>query len=333
MKIVVVGAGITGLSAAATLKRGGATPIVYETREWIGGNCRDKVMDGILVHQYGGHVLNTNDPFILEFASSFGEGWKEYRVKVVARTSRGLIPIPFNSISESICGKLSDEEIIETIFRPYSEKQWGMTWEELPESVTGRVPLRRLGNNCHYHDKWLSTVPARSYAHWFQAMADGIEVRTSCRNDEWKNERADAVVYTAPLDQYFGYEFGKLRFRSLRWQYAKGERRHFQIINDCTRERHYTRSVDHAHWNDQYAEQSVIGYEFPEEYTGENEPIYPFPSRENEELTSRYTALAEKERQTFFVGRLGTNRYLDMETCIRQGILAAETILGKRKAA
>ncbi len=318
------------MSAASELSRLGADVVVYETRDHIGGNCHDAFMDGVLVHQYGGHVLNTHDVKVVDFVKSFCVEWKEFRVKVVAWTDKGLIPVPFNNISAEIVGDLDGEKISNLIFKNYSAKQWGRDWDDLPEHIRNRVPVRRYTDDCIYHDKPFSGIPKTSYSEFFSAMADGVEIHTGCKNDDWKANKADAVIYTGPIDEYFNHNIGKLRFRSLRWEYAKEPKRYYHIINDCTNGSSYTRSVDHSHWLDQYIEKTVIGYEYPEEYEYEqNLPMYPHPDASNEMLASAYRALAKLENKTVFAGRLGTNRYIDMDEAIRQGRDAARKVMGE----
>ncbi len=317
MKIVVVGAGLAGSVAARLLTDAGHQVEVFESRDHIAGNCYDAWQDGVMVHQYGPHCFHTDKAAMWEFVNRFSK-FRETACAVVANTQLGQIPIPFNDVSAEIVGDLSGEEIRDLLFVDYSEKHWGVPWAEIPKSITGRVPQRRVGRDCRYHlDQWQG-VPVAGFTQMFEAMLEEIPVHLNCEEGAWRKVQADHVIFTGSIDDYFQRRYGKLEYRSLKFEYAiEPKRKHFQI-NECNRENAWTRAVDHSHWLDQQVEQTVIGKEFPCEWDGTNTRFYPKPFGGNPELFQKYRAAAKAEKNVTFLGRLATYKYLDMDDVVAQ---------------
>ena len=317
MKIIVVGAGLAGSVAARILTDAGHRTEIFESRGHIGGNCYDAWQDGVMVHQYGPHCFHTDKPAVWEFVNRFTK-FRETACAVVANTRLGQIPIPFNDISAEIAGDLSPEEIRDLLFVDYSEKHWGVPWAEIPKSITGRVPQRRVGRDCRYHlDQWQG-VPMQGFTKMFEAMLDGIPVHLNSTEEEWRNAPADHVVFTGSIDDYFAKAMGVLEYRSLDFEYTlEAKREHFQI-NECNREKAWTRAVDQSHWLDQQVEQTVIAREFPCEWDGTNTRFYPKPFGGNPEKFQKYWEAAKAERGVTFLGRLATYKYLDMDDVVAQ---------------
>jgi UDP-galactopyranose mutase len=317
MKITVVGAGLAGSVAARLLTDAGHRVEIFESRDHIAGNCYDTWQDGVMVHQYGPHCFHTDKLEVWEFMNRFSK-FRDTAFAVVANTRLGQIPIPFNDISAEIVGDLTPEEIRELLFVDYSEKHWGVPWAKIPKSITGRVPQRRIGRDCRYHlDEWQG-VPVAGFTKLFEAMLEGIPVHLNCEDEAWRKVQADHVIYTGSIDDYFGRRYGKLEYRSLKFEYAiEPKREHFQI-NECNRENAWKRAVDHSHWLDQQVEQTVIGKEFPCEWDGTNTRFYPKPFGGNPELFQKYWAAAKAEKNVTFLGRLATYKYLDMDDIVSQ---------------
>jgi UDP-galactopyranose mutase len=317
MKVVVVGAGLAGAVAARLLTDAGHRVEVFESREHIGGNCQDAWQDGILVQQYGPHCFHTDKEEVWEFVNRFSR-FRTLEYKVVANTRLGVIPIPFNDISAEIAGDLSPEEIRDLIFVDYSEKHWGVPWPEIPRSITSRVPQRRVGRDCRYHlDRWQG-VPGEGFTRMFESMLEGIPVHLGCEENAWRKLPADHIVFTGSIDDYFGNAFGRLEYRSLRFEYAlEPKRKHLQI-NECNRVNPWTRSVDHSHWLDQQVEQTVMAREFPCEWDGTNTRFYPKPFGGNPERFQKYWQAAKAQPNVTFLGRLATYKYLDMDDVVAQ---------------
>lgn len=320
MKITVVGAGLAGAVAARILHDRGHQVTVFESREHIGGNCHDSWRNGILVHDYGPHGFHTDNEEVWNFVNRFAN-FHPTPLRVSANTELGLIPVPFNDLSAEIVGDLSPEEIRELIFVAYSEKHWGIPWEQIPASITSRVPQRRRSRDCRYHlDKWQGT-PEKGYAAMFSAMLEGIPVHLGCNEEEWRRQRCDRMVFTGSIDDYFGRKLGLLEYRSLNFEYVNAPKRDVFQLNECNRMNSWTRSVDHSHWLDQEVENTVIAYEYPVEWNGSNTRFYPKPFGANPELYRKYREAAKSETDVVFVGRLATYKYLDMDDTVAQVML------------
>jgi UDP-galactopyranose mutase len=314
MRAVIVGAGLSGLTAAALLRKDGWDVSIFDTKPHLGGLCYDEDRQGIRVHQYGAHVYHTDDMNSWVFLNSFVP-FMDFRVRVQANTIRGMIPIPYNDVSESITGEMTDNEIVDMVFKPYSRKQWGAEWGDLPESIRSRVKVRRQGDCPDYHlDTW-SGVPKTGYADLFGRMADGCHLFLGEPKGAWivPSGRADLTIYTGPIDEYFGFSLGKLEYRSMNWVFRSSGRREVQIINECNKVP-YTRSCDHSWWNPVAldSQSSIIGYEYP---SAVGEPMYPMDWGESARMASAYRVLSKKEH-VVFCGRLAEYRYLDMDKVV-----------------
>lgn len=329
MKIGVIGAGLAGATSAVLLRDAGHEVEVFEVREHLGGNCYDEWKNGILVHAYGPHGFHTDKEEIWRFVNRFS-GFCPTPLTVVANTALGRIPIPFNDVSAGIVGDLTPEEIRELIFRAYSEKHWGVPWEQVPRSITTRVPERRRSSDCRYHlDQWQG-VPEHGYTRMFEAMLDGIPCHLGCRPDEWRSYKFDHLIFTGSIDQYFQCCFGTLEYRSLEFRYVEAPKRVEFQLNECNHDNPWTRSVDHSHWLAQDVQQTVIGYEYPCEWRDGLVRMYPKPFGQNPDRYRQYKQLADAEPNVTFLGRLATYKYLDMDDVIAQVMVKLENALGAR---
>ena len=329
MRVAIVGAGLAGGTAAALLKRAGHEVEVFETTSRIGGNCYDEWDHGVMVHRYGPHGFHTDKREVWDFVCGFAEFYPT-SLLVVANTVLGIIPVPFNEVSASIVGTKTPEEIRELIFRDYSEKHWGVPWDQIPASITSRVPTIRESSDCRYHlDRWQG-VPVKGYTQMITAMFEGCKVHLGCEADAWRKSRCDHVVYTGSIDEYFGNRFGALEYRSLEFRFRREPKRpHFQL-NECNHVNPWTRSVDHSHWLAQDVAETIVGYEYPVEWTPGAIRMYPKPFGRNSDRFRQYWELAKRERNFTFVGRLATYKYLDMDDVIAQVMIRMEPLVGGR---
>jgi len=329
MNILVVGAGISGCAAARLLADQGHAVEVLDSRPHSGGNCHDERQGEVTVHCYGPHLFHTNDKEVWDFLSRF-TGWTDYRHKVVADTSLGRISIPYSLKTEAQLGrKLSDGEIRELIFVDYSEKQWGVPWDDLPAAIKCRVPFRRDNGDDHYFTDAYQGQPAAGYAAMFNRMLEGIPLQVGVDKEAWRSRRQDfdRVIYTGKIDEYFGYACGRLPYRSLRFEHRRSaEGLPHAVINQCNR-LPYTREYDHAWFNLESPAETLITREYPEAHHGSNEPYYPMPFGEGRELYRKYRDLAAGESDTIFLGRLATYSYLDMWMAVAQAMVKVRLLV------
>jgi UDP-galactopyranose mutase len=326
MKVNIVGCGISGSVAAILLKEKGHSVEIFETRPHIAGNCYDSLLNGIRVHNYGAHIFHTNDDDVWNFLNRYTK-FNGYQHQVKAHTKdKDIIPIPFNDISASIVGEKSEDEIVDLLFREYTQKHWGISYDDMPKSITNRNNLskiRREGADCRYFLDKYQGIPANGYTAMFEAMLDGITVHTGVGPDEWRKYMdgmwtCDMVVYTGKADAFFKHCYGELPYRSLTWEYAIEDRKDVTVLNECNSFNKYTRTVDHSHWHDQDPGYTVVSREYACEHDGKNIPIYPKPFGEGQALYGKYKKLAQSHPNVIFLGRLATYKYLDMWMAIKQ---------------
>lgn len=325
MKINIVGCGLSGAVAAIKFKERGHKVEIFETRQHIGGNCYDSVIEGITVHKYGPHSFHTNNERVWNFLNKYTK-FNDVSLRVIANTTLGQIPIPFNDTSARIVGEKTPEEIRDLIFVPYSQKQWGVPWSCLSEEIRCRVPVRRKGQDLRYHTDTYQGIPEDGYTRMFQSMLEGIKVHLKCRKDDWKRYKCNTVFYTGGIDEYYDYCFGKLGYRSLDIEYNNEPKRRIMQLNECNAKNAWTRTIDHSHWYRQDVKQTIISKEFACDYDGDNIAYYPKPFGGNVEIYRKYKNLADKEKNTIFLGRLATYRYLDMDDAIEEVLLRLENL-------
>ena len=324
MRAVVVGAGLSAGVASTILKKKGYSVEVFETRPHIAGNCFDSSIKGIQVHNYGPHAFHTDQQYVWDFVNKYAN-FNSFKHTVIARLRDGkIIPIPYNLVSQDIVGDWSSEDILDQLFRDYSEKHWGIPFDKLPNNISGRVPKKRNDRNPYYHVDKFQGIPIGGYTQFITNMFEGCNVHVGCPADAWKKYKYDLLIYTGSIDQYYDYCYGPLKYRSLRFEFFKGQRTNWVQLNECNKNFEHTRVVDHSHWYDQSVGKTVFTREFPEEFNlnrPETERFYP-KSFESQEMYKKYKNIPTTN--VIFLGRLGTYKYLDMDDCIKQ-------VLGKLK--
>ncbi len=352
---LVVGAGFAGAVMAERLARdGGKRVLVIDRRDHIGGNAFDHHDDaGILVHKYGPHIFHTNSSLVVDYLSRFTQ-WRPYEHRVLADIDGLRVPMPINrttlnalydldldseaAAEQYLAGRAEPvdpirtsadvviskvgRELYETFFRGYTRKQWGMDPSQLDKSVTARVPTRTNTDDRYFTDSF-QAMPAHGYTAMFTRMLDHplIDIELGVTFEEVSARISyDRLVFTGPIDEFFGHRYGKLPYRSLAFKHETLDREWLQpvaVVNYPSQDIPYTRVTEYKHLTGQQAAQTSITHEFP---CAEGDPYYPIPRAENEELYKRYEALALGTPEVIFVGRLATYRYYNMDQVIGQAL-------------
>lgn len=363
----VVGAGFAGSVIAERLaSQHDAKVLVLDRRPHVAGNAYDRKDDaGILIHQYGPHIFHTNSDEIVDYLSQF-TAWRPYEHRVLAEVRGQLVPIPINRTtlnrlfglnlgtdeeaaaylasraepvgeirtSEDVVVSAVGRELYELFFQGYTRKQWGIDPSGLDKTVTARIPTRTNTDDRYFGDKH-QIMPRDGYTAMFERMLAHPNI-TLMLGTDWNDVRdqvqARHIVYTGPVDEYFGYRYGKLPYRSLRFEHRTVDRETFQpvaTVNYPDPDIPYTRITEYKHLTGQQAARTSITYEYP---SAEGDPYYPIPRAENQLLYKRYEKLADATPDVTFVGRLATYRYYNMDQVVGQA-LAAFRRLDQQRAA
>lgn len=354
---LIVGAGLYGAVFAQIATQNGKKCLVVERRNHIGGNCYTKKINDINVHYYGAHIFHTSKEEVWQYMNRFCT-FNHYVNSPIANYKGELYNMPFNMntfcklwpdvhtpaeakarIAEQQAEyanivepknlleqgmKLAGRDIFTKLVKGYSEKQWGLPAEEIPAFVLRRLPFRFTFDNNYFNDPHQG-IPVGGYTPIFEKLLDGIEVRLDTdflADKEHFLAMADRVVYTGPLDAYFNFQLGHLDFRSLRFDHQLKEGvENFQgnaVFNYTDRETPYTRIIEHKHFEFGHQPDTVISYEYSQDWTPGVEPYYPINNERNDALAEQYRRLAADEKNVSFGGRLGEYKYYDMDKIVAQ---------------
>lgn len=364
---LVVGAGFAGSVLAERLaSRHGAHVLLIDKRPHVGGNAYDRLDEaGLLIHQYGPHIFHTNSEDIVDYLSHFTE-WRPYEHRVLAQVRGQLVPIPINRTtinrlfgaglttddeaaawlaaraepvaeirtSEDVVVAAVGRELYELFFQGYTRKQWGIDPSRLDRSVTARIPTRTNTDDRYFGDKH-QIMPRDGYTAMFNRMLDHplIDVLLSAEHRDVAAEvEAGHTIYTGPIDEYFDYRFGKLPYRSLRFEHRVVDQERFQpvaVVNYPDPQVPYTRVTEYKHLTGQAHPRTSLTYEYP---SAEGDPYYPIPRAENQALFKKYEALALATADVTFVGRLATYRYYNMDQVVGQALAAFRRLDSRRVA-
>jgi UDP-galactopyranose mutase len=323
MKINIIGCGLSGVTAAIKLKEKGHDVEIFETRDHIAGNCYDHKTDGVTVHEYGSHIFHTSNERVWEFLNRYTK-FNDYSHKVRANTKEGRLSIPFSKKTAEQLGRdLDPEEIKDLLFKEYSGRHWGIPWEELPKSISGRVPNKRDDYDDRYFTDKYQGIPEQGYTKMFEAMLEGIKVNLGVDPNAWKTLKGDLMIWTGRISEYFDSCFGHLPYRSLRFEHTKTKRNPEEfsyelgaVINECNTQP-FNRTMDSAVYLDERPEYTILTRDYPEEYVkGQNEPIYPKTFGEGPDLYQKYRELSKTKKDVIFLGRLATYKYIDMHQAV-----------------
>jgi UDP-galactopyranose mutase len=328
MKINIVGCGLSGITSAILLKEKGYSVKIFETRNHIGGNCYDSNIAGTLVHNYGPHLFHTSDEEVFSFLSKYTE-WFNYKNQPKGNTKLGLISLPYSKKTVKELGKeLSQEEIVDVIFKDYSEKQWGVPFEEIPKAITNRVPRTKdCEDPTWYEGEKYQCLPKFGYTKMMEKMIEGLDIELECSAEEWKKHQSDLTIYTGKIDEFYNYRFGRLPYRTLEFKHHfTSQKMSYAIENQNTPSVPYTRKYDHSFFNYKHNGSTIITEEYSKEYKDGDIPFYPIPFGEGLSMYSKYKELADLEKNVIFVGRLATYTYLDMWMTVKQAMLKCKKI-------
>lgn len=364
--VTICGAGFAGSVLARQFAEvSGKRVLLVDKRDHVAGNAYDCLDDaGILIHRYGPHIFHTNSDDVFNWLGRFTE-WRPYEHRVLAQVGDRSVPMPINRTtlnalyglnlrsdaeaetflasqaepvrdirtSRDVVVNAIGTELYETFFQGYTRKQWGLDPSQLDKSVTARVPTRTNTDDRYFTDKH-QAMPREGYTRMFERMLDHPEIERALGTDFHDLDPADKgglVVYTGPIDAYFGHRFGTLPYRSLRFRHETLDQPQFQpvgVVNFPAEDVPHTRITEYKHLTGQSHARTSISYEYP---SAEGDPYYPIPRPENQELFRRYDALAAAEPGVIFAGRLGSYRYYNMDQVVGQA-LAIHRRLGARQA-
>lgn len=366
---LIVGSGLFGATFAYKARQAGKTCLVIDRRPQLGGNVYCEEQEGIHVHTYGAHIFHTADKEIWDFVNSLVP-FNRYTNCPVANYKGKLYNLPFNmntfyqmwgvhtpeeakakieeqraEAAKALNGRepenleeqalmLVGKDIYEKLIKSYTEKQWGRPCTELPAFIIRRLPLRFVYDNNYFNDPYQG-IPIGGYNALIERLLEGVETRTNCdffAHREELTALADKIVYTGPIDAFYDFRFGKLQYRTVRFETETLDTPNYQgnaVINYTDRETPFTRIIEHKHFESfgqaVYDNQkTIISREYSTEWQPGMEPYYPVNDAANAALYARYKELADTEENVYFGGRLAEYKYYDMSPTIAQALRLAQ---------
>ena len=361
---LIVGAGLFGAVFAERAKSAGKKCLVIDRRDHIAGNVYTYEHEDIHVHMYGPHIFHTNDTEVWKYVNRFAK-FNNFKLGTIANYRGEIFSLPFNMYTfNKMWGVLTPEQaqakiveqrkaagiiephnleeqaislvgtdIYEKLIKGYTEKQWGRECKDLPSFIIKRLPVRLTYDN-NYFNALYQGIPIGGYTKMVEHMLDGIEVQLGVDYLKRKNDYdslAGKVIYTGPIDEYFGYQMGALEYRSVRFEVETLNKLNYQgnaIVNYTEREIPYTRIIEHKWFGNGKDEagndlqKTVISREYSAEWKLGDEPYYPVNDEKNQELYAKYRAFTAREPNVIFGGRLGEYRYYDMDQVVKAAICA-----------
>ena len=371
---LIVGAGLFGSVFAYKAKEMDRKCLVIDRRPHLGGNLYCENVEGINVHKYGAHIFHTSNKKVWDFVNSivefnrytnspvanykgklynlpfnmntFYQIWgvttpeeaqakiDEQKAEAIARMKADGVTEPRNL--EEQAQMLIGKDIYKKLIKGYTEKQWGRKCTELPAFIIKRLPVRMVFDNNYFNDKYQG-IPIGGYNMLIERLQEGTDVRLDCdffAHSEELEALADKVVFTGAIDEYYGYRFGKLEYRTVRFETETLDTPNYQgnaVVNYTEREVPYTRVIDHKHF-EMFGEavyqcpKTVISKEYSSEWTEGSEPYYPVNDDKNNALYQKYKELADKETSVIFGGRLAEYKYYDMHHIVEKVLELTDTL-------
>lgn len=360
---LIVGSGLFGATFAYRAREAGKRCLVIDKRAHLGGNVYCENVEGINVHKYGAHIFHTSNKAVWDFVNSIVE-FNRYTNSPVANYKGKLYNLPFNmntfyqmwgvKTPEEARAKIEEQkadavaslngrepanleeqaltlvgrDIFEKLIKGYTEKQWGRKCVDLPAFIIKRLPVRLAFDNNYFNDRYQG-IPMGGYNKLIDGLLSGVETQVNVDFFEdrarWESI-ADKIVFTGKLDEFYGYRFGKLEYRTVRFENETLDMPNYQgnaVVNYTEREVPYTRIIEHKHFEmfgqDVYdCPKTVVSREYSTEWTEGMEPYYPVNDSRNNELAEKYRALAAQEPSVIFGGRLAEYKYYDMAPIIER---------------
>lgn len=355
---LIIGSGLYGATFAHLATKAGKKCLVIDKRPQLGGNIYCEDVDGIHVHKYGAHIFHTSNKKVWDFVNSFVQ-FNRYTNFPVANFHGKLFSLPFNmntfyqiwgvTTPAQAMAKIEEQkkesgiaepknleeqaislvgrDIYETLVKEYTEKQWGRKCTELPSFIIKRLPVRFTFDNNYFNDAYQG-IPIGGYNKLTEGLLAGIE--TICGADYFADREkwddiAEKIVFTGKIDEFFGYRFGKLEYRTVRFETEILDKQNFQgnaVVNYTSHNEPYTRIIEHKHFepeNPTYNQnKTVISKEYSTEWHEGVEPFYPVNDEKNAEVYKKYKELAQNQNKVIFGGRLAEYRYYDMDDVIEK---------------
>ena len=350
---LIVGAGLFGCVFAHEAVKKGKKVLVIEKRNHTGGNIYNEEVEGINVHKYGAHIFHTSNREVWKYVNDLAE-FNRYTNSPVANYHGEMYNMPFNMNTFSKMWNISTPEeakkiideqksvitgepknleeqaislvgtdIYQKLVKGYTEKQWGRDCKDLPAFIIKRLPVRFIYDNNYFNDLYQG-IPIGGYNKLTDKLLEGTDVELNVdylENKEHYDAMAEKVLYTGTLDSFYGYRFGKLEYRSLRFETETVDTDNYQgvaVVNYTDRETPFTRLIEHKHFEFGTQPKTVITREYPETWTEGMEPYYPINDERNGNLYKQYAELAAKETNVLFGGRLAEYKYYDMDDTIEK---------------
>ncbi|MEP6513109.1 MAG: UDP-galactopyranose mutase [Parafilimonas sp.] len=356
---LIAGAGFAGSVLAERLASKGKKILLIDKRNHIGGNTYDYFnKDGILVHKYGPHIFHTNSKEVFEYLGKFTK-WRPYEHCVLASVDGMLVPVPINlntinqlygmnlsssevedflkskavqkdriETSEDVVVSKVGKELYEKFFKGYTKKQWNLDPSQLDASVTARIPTRNNRDNRYFTDTY-QAMPLHGYTKMFEKMLTNPNIKVML-NTDYKEVEDEVyfkkMIYTGPVDYFFDNCYGKLPYRSIEFQFETVETEFFQQTGTVNypNEHLYTRVTEFKYLTGQKHHKTAVVYEYPK---ADGDPYYPVPRAENAELYKKYQLLTLELKDVYFVGRLATYKYYNMDQVVAQALTLFKKIM------
>lgn len=360
---LIVGSGLFGAVFAHEAKKHGKKCLVVEKRNHVGGNVYCESIEGVTVHKYGAHIFHTSNKLVWDYVNNLCE-FNRFTNSPIANYKGEIYNMPFNMNTfsklwgvvtpEEAMAKINEqrsmvtgepqnleeqaislvgEDIYRKLIKGYTEKQWGRDCKDLPTFIIKRLPVRYTYDNNYFNDLYQG-IAIGGYNVLIDNLLDGIDVVLGVdyiAEREKYNTLAHKVLYTGTIDSFYGYQFGKLEYRSLRFETEVLDTSNYQgvaVVNYTDPETPYTRVIEHKHFEFGTQDKSVVTKEYPADWQEGMEAYYPVNNEKNQELYLQYKALADKEEKVIFGGRLAEYKYYDMDKVIESALMKVNEVFG-----